>query len=530
MNDAATATVTDSLFHLLAACHDSAPSLAADISSLLFALMSGKHQQQHQSRLQNHLDTLVAGIKGGHSQLLPLLKAHPGLLSVELANVEAHVESLLTSVGVMDLSELLVDIAEKDARKLIRSLPVLLQELEQNNEPQKKLVLGILLAIAVHDPAAVAPYLGAIEAACYPPAVASSSSSSSSLPGGYTPPLPHPQCRLPLLKLLAAVGAKSKGDSVSMQCLAAVARITRAKAASLSLNSAPATNSLEERDVQAACLEAVNVIKDKSPYCNIFHRDTLKAMDTIKASNPSTHRNLCKWNAGKIALKGDLNLFLLTAGQGHVGQSIPPADSKGKGKESGGGGGWWSAFIAPGRSKSKIAMAPDPSSAPATRPNTAPAASSTPAVYGSRSGRAVGPSPFFNHGEASFGLRERSSTTPVAKNLFGSTSQQIDGSSATLTQPPNQNDNRSGIDQSDASQYVSFSEFLNRQKSLSAAPPSGQGSASGQGAAPGEATATPGFDLGLGLGFESGKSDALQTASPLAAEEKSFTGNRTTFY
>ena len=421
VSDASAAVVTECLLRVMARCLETAPLLCADISSTVSSLLAHRHQQH--GRLKAHMPTLVGAIKNGHTQLLPLLKKNPTLFSSEIRGIELHVESLLASVGVLDLSELLVDIAEKDARKLIKSIPTLIIELEQSNEHQKKLVLGILLAISLCDPAAVAAHLVPIEAACYPPS-AGVVPSTDYVPDGSALRIPLSPCRLPLLKLLAATGAKSHSEDTVTHCLAAVARMIRAIAGSLADEGVDIT-----KEEQGACLEAVNVIKVRARYCNIFHKDTLRAFDKIADSNEATHRNLCRWNGGKTALKGDLNLFLLTAGQAHLIQSAPEeVPQRGK---------WWLPFGS-SKSKAKIGAAPVQFGRPATAP---PAG--TPSVYGSKSGRAVGPSPFFNHGEA---MVLSADTPAVAKNLFGDKA------------PPLQSDA--------PGQFVSFSDFINRQKNL----------------------------------------------------------------
>lgn len=413
----------------MARCLDTAPSLCADISSTVSSLLATRHQQP--GRLKAHMSTLVGAIKNGHTQLLPLLKNNPTLFSSEIRGIETHVESLLVSVGVLDLSELLVDISTNDARKLIKSIPTLIIELEQSNEQQKKLVLGVLLAISLCDPAAVAAHLVPIEAACYPPSSAIVIPSVDYVPNASPPRIPLSSCRLPLLKLLAATGAKSHSEEIVTQCLAAVARMIRAIAASLADTGTDIT-----KEEQGACLEAVNIIKDRARYCNIFHKDTLRAMDKIADSDDATHRNLCRWNGGKTALKGDLNLFLLTAGQAHLTQSAPE-EAQHKDKK------WWLPFGS-SKAKAKIGVAPSQSARPATAPVGTPSAINS--VYGSKSGRAVGPSPFFNHGEA---MVLSADTPAVAKNLFGDKAPSLNHS------------------QSDGpGQFVSFSEFINRQKNL----------------------------------------------------------------
>ena len=428
MSDASAAIVTDCLLKVLARCLDTAPSLCADIASTVSSLLEHKHQHQQHGRLKAHMSTLVAAIKKGHNQILPLLKNNPTLFSSEIRAIEIHIESLLASVGALDLNKLLMDISEKDARKLIKSIPTLIIELEQNNEGQKELVLDVLQAISYCDPAAVAAHLVPIEAACYPP-TAIVAPSADYVSGGSAQPFPLSICRLPLLKLVATIGAKSHSEEIVTECLAVVARITRAFAGSLANEAVNITN-----EEQAACLEALNVIKDRARYCNIFHRDTVRAMDKIADSNLSTHQNLCKWNGGKTALKGNLNLFLLTAGQTSL---IHPAP-----EEKQRNGKWWLPLTSSSKSRVKVGDVPVQSERPATAPSVGTPSFGN-SVYGSKSGRAVGPSPFFNHGEAAV----LSAGTPaVAKNLFGD-------------KAPSQHSDSPG-------QYVSFSDFINRQRDL----------------------------------------------------------------
>ena len=426
MSDASAAIVTDCLLKVFARCLDTAPSLCADIASTVSSLLEHKHQRH--GRLKAHMSTLVEAIKKGHNQILPILKNNPTLFSSEIRDIEIHIESLLASVGALDLSKLLMDISEKDARKLIKSIPTLIIELEQNNEGQKKLVLDVLQAISYCDPAAVAAHLVPIEAACYPP-TAIVAPSADYVSGGSAQPFPLPICRLPLLKLVATIGAKSHSEEIVTQCLAVVAKITRAVAGSLANEAVNIT-----KEEQGACLEALNVIKDRARYCNIFHRDTVRAMDKIADSNLSTHQNLCKWNGGKTALKGDLNLFLLTAGKTSLTHHAPEEKQR--------NGKWWLPLTSSSKSRVKVGDVPVQSERPATAPSVGTPSFGN-SVYGSKSGRAVGPSPFFNHGEAAV----LSAGTPaVAKNLFGD-------------KAPSQHSDSPG-------QYVSFSDFINRQRDL----------------------------------------------------------------
>jgi hypothetical protein len=114
--------------------------------------------------------------------------------------------------------ELLMAVAEKDGRGLLLCVPTLVLELESSPnsaavETQHR-VLDLLLAAALSDPSAVAKYLLPILAVLCP----------LTLP---PPPSVAPSCSLPLLKLLAAVGVRSKDDQVTTQCMAAVARAAR---------------------------------------------------------------------------------------------------------------------------------------------------------------------------------------------------------------------------------------------------------------------------------------------------------------
>jgi hypothetical protein len=203
-------------------------------------------------------------------------------------------------------------------------------------------------------------------------------------------------------------------------------------------------------------LGALDVLKDHYPYCNIFHNETLTVLAGCKAGSEKIYRNLIKWNDGKLARRGDLTHFLVTAGLAQA-HAFPEEKERKKEKS-----GLWGRLF--GSGQGKVADAPPPSTSTSLRrqqsqQSHSAAAATTPVLFAAGKGRrqAVAPSPFFNHGEANLvggpGQRGQGEVTPGAptainKALFSD-----------------------GAEGAGAEEYLSFSEFIARQKALSSSPP-----------------------------------------------------------
>jgi len=477
-SDTVAAEVAESLLRVLSSCLPSAPSVSAELTHQLSRLLlspshhlSSTTSSSLLTRLGPHCPVLVEAIRLGHLELLPLLQTHPLLLlpahtaarflpsvsskaqtnsssttseATQLMARQMH--TLLVAVGLAPLVQLLAAVAEKDARGLLLCVPSLVLELESSSSADtQQMVLDLLLAAALADPAVVAKHLPPILAVLCPLVAPQ-------------PPSPVPSCSLPLLKLLAAVGVRSRDEAVTTQCLAAVARAARRLVAS----------EKGSEQLGAAVLEALNVLKDRSKFCNVFHNDTIAALGGLKEHNEHAFDNLIRWNRGKKAWKGNLEHFLLTGGQPSLLSPLRPHR-------------WYHAWWG-SSSSGPVAVAPMQPPTP-KRPSSAPSPGPTTLYKGrssSANGSAVAPSPLFNHGDTP--LLTSPPPAEVAKNLFGETSTSTSASS----------------------QYVSFSEFIARQKSLSA----------------GE---RPGSAATVTAGYQGQKSDSLALPSVVGgeAEEKS---------
>ncbi|KAJ1421570.1 hypothetical protein B484DRAFT_421144 [Ochromonadaceae sp. CCMP2298] len=222
---------------------------------------------------------LLTAIKGGSPEMRKILKANKVLYSSKAARIGDSLPNMIEAMGVSDMADILEEVADADPTKLVKSIPALIQELASAPVEGKVLVMGLLLAVALGVGAgSLLPVLGSVSSIC---------ASNASL-------------FIPFLKLLTVIA--SSGEEQAVQCLFLVAKIARSGLVTTPEN-------------QSAVLEAVNIIKDKFKYSNIFQTETLTAFEAFAVSNPAAYKNIITWNKGKGAKKGNNRDFLVNAGK-----------------------------------------------------------------------------------------------------------------------------------------------------------------------------------------------------------------------
>jgi hypothetical protein len=166
-------------------------------------------------------------------------------------------------VGFPEVSKVMEAMAEADPRKLAHCTPALVRELENCEAPHQILILGLLLSISLVTIDPIVAVLNAVTEMC----------------------AGRPHLFVPLFKLLTVVGLLD--SDLALSCLTTVAKIAR-------------SGMVRDASDQTALLDCVDILKDKSLYCNIFHVDTLRAFGQFAGSNPVALKNIGKSN---IALR-----------------------------------------------------------------------------------------------------------------------------------------------------------------------------------------------------------------------------------
>mmetsp|Transcript_22187 Transcript_22187/g.37409 ORF Transcript_22187/g.37409 Transcript_22187/m.37409 type:complete len:866 (+) Transcript_22187:218-2815(+) len=304
------------LLRLLNSAGD-APLLRMEASQKMQAM--SVEQEHSQSRINSlwgdEVPGLLSAIKGGSTEMKRVLKMNKQVYSARSKKVEDYLSDMVDSLGLDDLGDLLQDIADYDPNKLVKSIPTFVRELANTAMKHKFLIMGLFLAIAlVVGAGPLLPVLGSIAGTC-----------------GLSP-----QLFIPFFKLLTVIA--SSGEEQAVQSLFLVARIAKSGLCTAAEN-------------QSAVLDAVNIIKDKFKYSNVFQPETLKVLEEFAPSNAAAFKNIVTWNAGKAAKKGDNKDFLVNAGKVHpanektgvISRFLSPSKSAKKGTPStaaaGGGGG-----------------------------------------------------------------------------------------------------------------------------------------------------------------------------------------------
>lgn len=254
----------------LSAAATQAPVLRGTIASVINQL------SLDDGTVTEHLEALLSLAKDGHAQAMAFI-SRTAIFRSE-AVLLGHFDALMDSVDFQVITGTLMEIASRDASKLLVSLNKLVDKLSTVVCEHKIIILGVLLSIAVISAGPFIPMLLTITVHC----------------------LSSPAVYVPLCKLLVELSSSS--PSAAMSCLSMVVKLIKQPALAQSIHS--------------QLLEAMNIIKDHCAYANLFHPDTLAVLATASAANPSAYKNIVQWNAGKKALRGDKRAFLLSAAAG----------------------------------------------------------------------------------------------------------------------------------------------------------------------------------------------------------------------
>lgn len=251
-----------------------APTLRGDISQKLAALSIDFDLYD---MLGDRVADVLGAIRSGHSELRHFIVRNKELFSAHSKTLEHHLSQMIDALGFDDLEQLIIEVSEKDPKKLLQSLPVFLTKLGEVAMKHKFLVMGVFLSVALVVGAAyVLPLLGGIGAVC----------------------CITPQLFVPFLKLLTALASN---EETAVQCLMFIARMAKSGLCS----------SVGDKH---ALLEAVNIVKDRMQHSNIFSEETLAALQSMSDANAVAFQNIKTWNEGKRAIRGDQKKFLTTAG------------------------------------------------------------------------------------------------------------------------------------------------------------------------------------------------------------------------
>ena len=251
-----------------------APTLRGDISQKLTALSIDFDLYD---MLGDRVADILGAIRSGHSELRHFIVRNKELFSAHSKTLDQHLSQMIDALGFDDLEQLIIEVSEKEPKKLLQSLPVFLTKLGEVAMKHKFLVMGVFLSVALVVGAAyVLPLLGGIGAVC----------------------CITPQLFIPFLKLLTALASN---EETAVQCLMFIARIAKSGLCSSAGD-------------KHALLEAVNIVKDRMQHSNIFSEETLAALQSMSDANAVAFQNIKTWNEGKRAIRGDQKKFLTTAG------------------------------------------------------------------------------------------------------------------------------------------------------------------------------------------------------------------------
>lgn len=265
------------------------PTLQTDMINILYNFLSSDASDDvaavdpkfFEFMWDEFIGDMIRAVKCGHVQLRPFLVRNKKLLTPESPVLSEHLGNLIEIFGFDDkICRLLQDLSEADALKMSKSIAVFVKYLETVENREKCLILGCLLAVSLSDNGvAVAPHINQISSHCST----------------------NPLLFVPFFKLLTVTS--KVGEEVAIQCLYLVVKL--AKSGQLTLPSD-----------QKALLDTIDIIKDRFSYCNIFHPDTLRLLESYSPSSNNTYKNIITWNSGKKARKGQQHKFLLSGGLG----------------------------------------------------------------------------------------------------------------------------------------------------------------------------------------------------------------------
>jgi hypothetical protein len=282
--------------------------------------LSGLSTAADSDALNEHLPALLSLLHRGHGQVFHTLKRVKQFTHPESSDLHAALGPLLDCVGFSETSSLMNAVAEINPMQLVPHIGSLVSELERCEERHRGDLLGVMLSVALLEPAALIDHLTTATTSCLT-SLASSASSAAVL-----------GILVPLIKVLAAVGTWS--DTAALQSLKAGSRLVRHLATNPPPPPAITTDAAATpriaftestvgvhvsdealMEAQVALLELFNALKDKCPYCNLFSNETIAALETMRAANPVALDNLLLWNRGQRARVGDRQALLQHAGQ-----------------------------------------------------------------------------------------------------------------------------------------------------------------------------------------------------------------------
>jgi len=256
-----------------------APTLRGELSQKLTALCIDdlNDDARFQHLLGDRVADVLHAIKSGHSELRHLVVRNKALFSAQSKTIEQHLPHMIDALGFDELEHLIIELSEKEPKKLLQSLPVFLAKLGEVAMKHKFLLMGVFLSVALVIGAVyIVPLLGGIGAVC----------------------CITPQLFVPFFKLLTTVASN---EETAVQCLTFIARIAKSGLCSTVAD-------------KHALLEAVNIVKDRMQHSNIFSEETIAALQSMADANSATFQNIKKWNEGKSAQRGDHKKYSTTAG------------------------------------------------------------------------------------------------------------------------------------------------------------------------------------------------------------------------
>jgi hypothetical protein len=239
--------------------------------------------------LNRHGPALIGCAGTSHPELMALIRDHNSWLQhPDILN--AHLTSLIDSIGFAQLSETLLEASAKFGHSLVSGLESIADRLKAAvSDAELRVVMDILLNIALVSPDAVARFI---------PHISDSVGRNFAL-------------MLPLTRLLAA--ASTGGVHECITAVKHLAILVRYTCKPSKYDEAVDESSLEAemlRSARWAVLGALDVAKDKMPRADFLHLETLSSLKEMSVNNPKSYENIVRFNEGNRAKRGKLKVYL----------------------------------------------------------------------------------------------------------------------------------------------------------------------------------------------------------------------------
>jgi hypothetical protein len=239
--------------------------------------------------LNRHGPALIGCAGTSHPELMALIRDHNSWLQhPDILN--AHLTSLIDSIGFAQLSETLLEASAKFGHSLVSGLESIADRLKAAvSDAELRVVMDILLNIALVSPDAVARFI---------PHISDSVGRNFAL-------------MLPLTRLLAA--ASTGGVHECITAVKHLAILVRYTCRPSKYDEAVDESSLEAemlRSARWAVLGALDVAKDKMPRADFLHLETLSSLKEMSVNNPKSYENIVRFNEGNRAKRGKLKVYL----------------------------------------------------------------------------------------------------------------------------------------------------------------------------------------------------------------------------